>query len=144
MVRALLWSAEASLARAACSLFHKVSVNARCPSASTRKNAPAFPSRLATNGRTDSTDAAHLSITSGVPPHVDVLANIGRSSCRLLDTRLRSGSRTRHPRKVGAELVETEGKIRDMATVIVEGSNVVVKMSDVEKFEAVHTDVHVP
>jgi hypothetical protein len=31
-----------------------------------------------------------------------------------------------------------------MATVIVEGSNVVVKMSDVEKFEAVHTDVHVP
>jgi hypothetical protein len=28
--------------------------------------------------------------------------------------------------------------------VIVEGSDVVVKMSDVEKFEAVHTDVHVP
>ncbi len=31
-----------------------------------------------------------------------------------------------------------------MATVIVDGANVVVKMSDVEKFESVHTDVHVP
>jgi hypothetical protein len=31
-----------------------------------------------------------------------------------------------------------------VATVIVDGANVVVRMSDVEKFEAVHADVHVP
>lgn len=31
-----------------------------------------------------------------------------------------------------------------VATVIVEGPDLVVKMSEVEKFEAVHSDVHVP
>ena len=31
-----------------------------------------------------------------------------------------------------------------MATLIVEGSDLVVKMSEIEKFEAVHSDVRVP
>lgn len=33
---------------------------------------------------------------------------------------------------------------RLVATLTVEGSDLIVKMSDVEKFEAVHKDVHVP
>jgi hypothetical protein len=31
-----------------------------------------------------------------------------------------------------------------MATLVVEGSEVIVKMAEIEKFEAVHSDVHVP
>ncbi len=31
-----------------------------------------------------------------------------------------------------------------MATLIVEGTDLVVKMAEVEKFEAMHTDLHVP
>src|ERR1700733_8780508 len=31
-----------------------------------------------------------------------------------------------------------------VATLVVEGSEVIVKMAEIEKFEAVHTDVHVP
>ena len=42
-----------------------------------------------------------------------------------------------HPRKVGR-------KITCVATLLVEGSDLVVRMSELEKFEAVHADVHVP
>src|SRR5580693_6911308 len=31
-----------------------------------------------------------------------------------------------------------------MATLIVEGTDLVVKMAEIEKFEAMHTDLHVP
>lgn len=41
-----------------------------------------------------------------------------------------------HPRKVGRKIVA-------VATLVVEGSDLVVKMSEIEKFEAVHPDVHV-
>lgn len=45
-------------------------------------------------------------------------------------------SRRRHPRNVGRKIVA-------VATLVVEGSDLVVRMSELEKFEAVHPDVHV-
>src|SRR5579871_2741809 len=75
-VLALLWSANLSVSAAASSVSQRVSVIA-VPAARSTKNAPpAFPGSFATKPLTWSfTCASHLSIASGEPDHVDVLAN---------------------------------------------------------------------